>query len=865
MLALRTRAVLNYLFGRQYAGIQDADINNLPSLDARAPVILTQTEMASRIVVVPDPVSTVVVTQYVPANNTQDVNSAALPPVATAPAENLPPPNDTPVVDGDAPQFASFIPPTNPEVNPVPTTVAGQEPPNGVPGSDENAPQFGTFLPVTSQEASPAPTAAPGQEPPNEVPVDGDAPQFATFIPTTSQEVSPAPTTAPGQEPPQEVPANNGDAPQFASFIPPTSEAVDPVPTTAPGQEPEPAPPAPLPETTSAVEPIPQPPAPEAPQETTPPIEPIAQPTSQPPLQETIEPTQPIDEPDPVTTDAQPPVQPTSQQAPQETPSDARLIDGPDPVTTDAQNPARPSAQPTTQGGPGNTPENARLIIETETESSFSLSATLTSEILQFDTASFTYTGPPSRSTTLQTRQGTSTDVSAGDSTETSDGSDSDDDETNVGGSEPLYTTATLADGVVTTIDLGATAGTGQSSETETPGAVVKDKSEEDAGATPVVVGSIVGSILGISMLALVIFWLIRRRKLQRRRSTLLTPLGVRPGAPPGTPGNLMKYEIDNQSLGPTPRSAKVAAAMSANAKKFSQRLRQSMSDASHINMSRGNSQFGHEGQVVPTPRAHSRASSTPPGLPQQNGWWSQAFEESIERDVPAAAPPMAQHGYVGRRTPSPNPFSDYNSAVGGPSATAREYSHSVPPHGSMVPQPLEPARPYAADDPFADGDSIMSPELARQSPTIYGGAVDQRRSPPMSRNLTPQSTGDNMNLRPQEVWRGKVHSNPFDLELDNRVVPSMYGNIQQVPRYTVASSFYSTANNNSNNNNRYTTRQSRADSFTSKYTSGVSSISEWPPVPPRVPSIYGRYGDDGTDLPVPPQHSRSDDNSWRR
>ncbi|RGP78522.1 hypothetical protein FLONG3_3338 [Fusarium longipes] len=774
--------------------------------------------MESRFVVVPEP-TTVVVTKYVPSNTTNDADSAALPPVQTAPAGVSAPPDEAPVADGDVPQFASFIPPTSQQISPVPTTAPGQEPPKEAPVDDGNA-QFGTFLPITSQEVDPVPTSVLVQEPPpTEAPVnDGDAPQFASFIPPTSQELNPAPTTVSGQESPTEVPVADGDAPQFASFVPPTSQEVNPAPTTVPGQEPQPAPPAPLPETTSFIDPIPQPTSQEVPQETTSPVEPIAQPTSQ----ETTEPTRPID----------------------------RV----GPVTTDAPNPSQSSAKSTTQGGPGNTPENARLIIETE--SSLSMSPTPTSEVLLFDTASFTYTGPPTRSTTLQTRRGTSTDASAADSTQVSD-SFVDDGETGIAGSEPSYTTATLADGVVTTIDLSATAGSGLS-ETESPNASVNEKPDAESNVPPIVVGSVLGSILGISMLVLVIFWLLRRRKLQRRRSTLLTPLGTRPGAPQG---NLMKYEIDNQSLGPTPRSAKVAAAMSANAKKFSQRLRQSMSDASHLNMSRGNSQFGPENQTMSTARAHSRASSTP-GQQPQNGWWSQLIEESSVKDLPVAAPIMQQQAYDGRRTPSPNPFSDANSSVAGPPAPYREYSHSVPPHGSMVPLPLHPAQ---EEDPFADGDSIMSPELARQSPTIYGGPG--RRSPTISRNLTPQSTGDNMHLKPQEVWRGKVHSNPFDLELDSRVVPSMYGNIQQVPRHTVASSFYSTTNaTNNNNNQQYASRQSRADSFTSKYTSGVSSISEWPPVPPRVPSIYGRYGNDGTDFPVPSRHSRSDtDSAWRR
>ncbi|WXC66679.1 hypothetical protein SNK03_012460 [Fusarium graminearum] len=856
MLAPQARAVLEISLGQQYAGIpKDIDTNNLQSLDARAPVVITETKMESRVVVVPVP-TTVVVTHYVPSNTAKDADSAALPTVSTAPAGDVLPPQEAPVADGDAPQFASFIPPTSQQISPVPTTAPGQEPPKEATVDDGNA-QFGTFLPTTSQEANPVPTTVPVQEPPAEVPAnDGDAPQFASFIPHTSEEAAPVPTTAPGQEPPAGVPAVDGDAPQFASFIPPTSQEVNPAPTTVPGQEPEPVPPAPpapsapLPETTSSVDPVPQTMSQEVPPETTTSVEQVVESTSQVP-QEPTESTRPIDVPAPAPTDAENPVQSSPQPTTEET-----SLKGPDPVTTAALNPSQSSTQQTTQGGPGNTPENARLIIETE--SSSSLSATPTSEVLQFDTAPFTYTGPPTRSTTLQTRRGTSTDASVADSTQTSDSFDNDDSETGVAGSGPLYTTATLADGVVTTIDLSATAGSDHS-ETESPDASVKDKSDESK-VPPMVVGSVLGSILGISMLALVIFWLVRRRKLQRRhRSTLLTPLGARPGAPPG--GNLMKYEIDNQSLGPTPRSTKVAASMSANARKFSQRIRQSMSDASHLGVSRGDSQFGQESQAMAATRAHSRASSTP-GQQPQGGWWSEILGESSINDPPVVAPPMQQQGYNGRRTPSPNPFSDANSYAAAPPAPLREYSHSIPPHGSMVPPPLHSAR---GDDPFADGDSIMSPELARQSPTIHGGS--EQRGPSISRNLTPQSTGDNTNLKPQEVWRGKVHSNPFDLELDARVVPSMYGNIQQVPRHTVASSFYSTANapNNNNNNRQYASRQSRADSFTSKYTSGVSSVSEWPPVPPRVPSIYSRYGNDGTDFPVPAQDFRyNNDEAWR-
>ncbi|PCD41884.1 hypothetical protein AU210_004425 [Fusarium oxysporum f. sp. radicis-cucumerinum] len=622
---------------------------------------------------------------------------------------------------------------------------------------------------------------------------------------TDSVELPPA-STAPAADL-TSVPAADPavDTPVFASLIVPTTQEAEPVPTTVPEAGGEAAP-----ETSDANL-----------NETTVPIEPIAHPTSQPPPQETPQEPPVVNGPDPVTI----PVQPTTEELPKGTPEDARLTDGPDPVTTPVQT--------TTPPAPQETPQDARLIDGPD-------------PVLLFDTASFTFTGPPSRSTTLQTRSVTRTASSATETTEASDSFVFDDGETGADGAAPALSTASLADGGLTTIGLGATAGSDHASKTESPDSAVK-KDSDNAGPTPVVVGSIVGSIVGLSFLALVIFWLIRRRRQQRRRSTLLTPLDF----PQGGSGK-EKYEIDNHSLGPTPRSVKVAAAMSANAKKIGQRFRQSMS-SSHVDMSRGNSQFGAESHSASTNRAPSRGSAAPG---QQQGWWSRLIEESSVVDL-AAAPPVPDDGYDGRRTPSPNPFSDANTIRAAPRGDS--YGHgSVLPHGSLVPPPLAPARPHSLDNPFADESSSLSPDPMQPPPMAYREPVDQRQGPTMSRNLTPQSTGDGVRLRPQEVWRGNVHSNPFDLELDGRHMSSM-GHIQNMPRYTAASSFYST--------NRQTVRHSRAESYTSRYTSGVSDVSEWPPVPPqpRVPSIYGRY--DGSDFPPSPRHSRSesDGNILRR
>ncbi|KAF5022746.1 hypothetical protein F66182_5161 [Fusarium sp. NRRL 66182] len=731
MLAQQTRAVLNYLFGRQYAGIpRDIDTDKSTTLDERAPVVITKTKMASRLIVIPAP-TTIVVTHIVPANNTLSTSSGPLPPALTAPGIDLTPvPKPDPPVDG--PLFASLILPTSQGIEPVPTTSPGGE---VVPeASDTNASE--TIAP-TEPIAQPTSQAAP-----QETPAD-------------AQLIDPALTAQPTtQEAPQETPAE-------ARLI----------------EEQEPALGA----------------------------------------------------------------QPTSQEAPQETPTEARLVDGQDAAST--------TAQQTTQEPPKETPEEVELVVVSDSTSSFSSSSSSAEELLLFDTESLTFTGPPHLSTTFQTRVATTTDAYDPDYTQSPDGAFG-----NSGGF-PSLTTATLSGGVLTTIGLDATADSDHASETEGSESVVVNK-EADTAPTPVVVGSIVGSIMGVSMLAFVIFLLMRRRSLKRRRSTLLTPLGIpfgTPGAPGGGGGGNEKYEIDNQSLGPTPRSTKVAAAMSANVKKIGQRFRQSMTDSGTVDMNRGNSQFLDENSPdsrnVSMARAPSRVS-TPGGGHQ--GWWSRLIEESSVENLAAAhAVPMPEKETEARRAASPNPFSDAASMHAMPHE--HSYANNALSQDSLVPPPLAPARPSRPNDSFYGRDSILPPGPLQLAPMSYKEPGGQ----PRVRNLTPQGQTGEANLAPpvhKEAWRGNVHSNPFDLELDGRDIPSV-DNYQPLSRNTMASSVYSVPK-------RTTVRHSRAESYTSRYTSGVSSIGEWPP----VPSLYGQYNYNGTEFPLPPRHSRSEsDGALRR
>ncbi|KAF4980083.1 hypothetical protein FZEAL_3833 [Fusarium zealandicum] len=497
------------------------------------------------------------------------------------------------------------------------------------------------------------------------------------------------------------------------------------------------------------------------------------------------------------------------------------------------------ATQSTSQEVPTETVDSTRLVDEQEST---------TSEVLLFDTASLTFSAPSfDLSTTLRTRPVTTTAASAPESTQSSDAPILNDSETGITDPRPSFTTATLPGGLVTTIGLDATAGNDRVSETESADVVSQQSS--DTHTTPVVVGSVVGSCAALSMLVFLLWFLRRRAARRRRRSTLLTPLGIRPGAPGGGGGG-EKYEIDNHSLGPTPRSTKLAAAVSVNAKKFGRRMQHSVSESSNVNMNRGNSQYldaGSSHSRSASVRQYSTRANTP--SEGQQGWWSRLILESSVEDV--ATQGMAEKEREQTRSPSPNPFSDANAMTAVPGNSPLSDANAMS-RTSLVPSPLAPGRPQRParpDDPFSDTNTVTPLGPAQQPPTTYAEHVQRSRGLPMNRNLTPQAPTSKGDLAPPscgEQWRGNIHSNPFDLELDGRHIPSV-SNIHPMPRYTAASSMYGMPKRG--------TTHSRAESFTSRYTSGVSMVEEWP----RVPDRASRYS--GAGYP-PLRHSRSESDS---
>lgn len=325
----------------------------------------------------------------------------------------------------------------------------------------------------------------------------------------------------------------------------------------------------------------------------------------------------------------------------------------------------------------------------------------------------------------------------------------------------------------------------------------------------------------------------------KKRRSTLLTPLSLAPGAPSSGASSAKQkhYEIDTASLGPTPRSTKLAAALAFYPKRVGKKLRLSQMPANNqnhnVNMNRGNSQFL---DPASTHSRHSSVNSTDGNRLQ--GWWSRIIQDTssdvlLAQDMaekanypgPAYFPSMdasrldreSQLRRMSRarsvdswtdRAASPNPFSDLNTIGEG---SARQELRN----------------------PFADSNSLTPPATAKVAPAPGGYAreVQRSRGQSMSYGANPRrarpesfdvvsfyrdSTATNSSFHAR---RNKTHSNPFDLEMDGPLPPT--GADMRPPRRPVASSIYDAP--------RPGSARTRGDSFTSRYTSGAGGYqAEW-------------------------------------
>ncbi|KAK1981851.1 hypothetical protein LZ30DRAFT_67459 [Colletotrichum cereale] len=397
--------------------------------------------------------------------------------------------------------------------------------------------------------------------------------------------------------------------------------------------------------------------------------------------------------------------------------------------------------------------------------------------------------------------------------------------------------------------------------------------------ATPVVIASsVVGAVVLLGLLGLLI-WFWRKRILKRRRSTLLTPLSTEPSF---RRAEKAPYIIDRESLGPTPRSAKLKAALGYNFQRFLGQLGALFSPNRDSSSTRDRSQFMNVSQ-------HSRNSSS---LSNHTGprdvvttkdrvrdWWERLTadmnfnwrlrgngnvgkepfvsardmkdrkaatggqpdfltllgmdDREVEREAQRrrlsrgrGSAGSADHflGGLGLNFDStaanPNPFSDANAVR----------------HDSAKPAPLTVANPD--NDPFSDVNAISAPAAAAKPPSTYVADLRRSRGTSFGGGTTRPPSGSTYSPRLDSMYRdsvqsvesfatrrNKFRSDPFDLER-----PELLGS-----RTTQASSNYSQVGGGAPRVPGSV--HTRSDSFSSKYSSGVSMDGWSDPGPDVGPS----------------------------
>ncbi|CCC09457.1 hypothetical protein SMACR_03487 [Sordaria macrospora] len=139
------------------------------------------------------------------------------------------------------------------------------------------------------------------------------------------------------------------------------------------------------------------------------------------------------------------------------------------------------------------------------------------------------------------------------------------------------------------------------------------------------VAGGVLSGLVVLSLVGL-FFWLWRRRRLQKRRRTLLTPLGTGPGTNPDR-NEKMPYIISRRSIGPTAMFAKAKTALGHNVKRIRERISQTFSEGSIRILSPSNrpqsqgllSRHGRNPSLVPTNEVKGKGSVKASIL----SWWS--------------------------------------------------------------------------------------------------------------------------------------------------------------------------------------------------------------------------------------------------
>ncbi|KAK9415921.1 hypothetical protein SUNI508_10050 [Seiridium unicorne] len=445
------------------------------------------------------------------------------------------------------------------------------------------------------------------------------------------------------------------------------------------------------------------------------------------------------------------------------------------------------------------------------------------------------------------------------------------DSDTATGGNAALLTTI----GTATGASPGQAEATGSSSTGATTTPVSNDSAGISTSTTMAVVGGVVGGVVAVALIAFLV-WFWRKRIRQKRRSTMLTPLGPESGF--GSASEKIPYSISRSSIGPTNVSEKLKAIVGANVKKIRTRFG-GHSSSSSINLNRGNSQymeglthsrdnsadfggsakdrllgfFGRSSDKGRGDRAND-ASSDARGMKQNKTRLgsqpdfltllsmddTQLAAQTNKGRTSLGNPRRSQSagsndhflGSLNLNFDSANPFSDANEM-------ARD-SAKVAPLTIMNP-----------DNPFSDANAVQKPSATKQTgPTTYvqnirrsrGTSVGGATTRPAS-NAASAWRESGTSVASFATRRNKFRSDPFDLDRPE-LLSSSVGS--QTPLPTRSSRASSTRGSGVPlpPHPAHTRNESLSSS---KYSSGVVSIDQWSDPGPDVGPATSRY-----DSPTP-------------
>ncbi|KAK1766413.1 hypothetical protein QBC33DRAFT_453344 [Phialemonium atrogriseum] len=437
--------------------------------------------------------------------------------------------------------------------------------------------------------------------------------------------------------------------------------------------------------------------------------------------------------------------------------------------------------------------------------------------------------------------------------------------------------------------------------------------------STVAVAGGVIGGVILISAVAFFVWWW-RRRVMKKRRSTLLTPLTIDNTFGPGEKGPYVinRSSIGPTPMSERVRSAIGYNVMKIRGR-FSRIVTRSSTDAPSVNMNRGNSQFMEP--VSTHSRANSSAlSGSAADVTSKDrflDWWSRltadvSFNWRLRNKKSSANNPFGTARGSSEKKASLTSQPDFLTLLGmdereidreaqrrrasvsrknGSAGSAEHFlgglnltfgsnsngnSNSNPDdpfsdanalsRSSAKPAPLVVSQP---NNPFSDSNAISGSGPTVPKPSTYIADIRRSRNQSVSGNPNwPASTLGRESVASVESYtvrrNNKFRSDPFDLER-----PELLASARQAK----ASMSSSTAGTAGSSDGARTSRLSggvgtgelrrppgahaRSDSFSSKYSSGVS-MGDWSDPGPDVgPAVSRRDSPERRESPTQAWRSR--------